>query len=121
MAPKNDDAKRENSLAVGAVSPPPVQRGRKGQEIPDDVLANFESTMRQGWAGDGKTYENRPAATKAVNDYKSALVRNGHAQDKSEITSRIWQDENDNWVLALSYKATQTAAGNNDPDDSADE
>lgn len=90
--------------AVAAVAPPPVRRGKKGVEIATEILDAFKALIEKGeYAGDGKTYDSRAAANKAIVDYKKALK--AHWPECPELTSRTWEGEGDDtWLIALKDK-----------------
>lgn len=104
--PKNDSPTDSNSAAI-AVTPPPVRRGRQGAEVDPALVSSMRELIENGnWAGDGKTYADKPKANKAIVDYKKALKANGVSV---ELTSRTWED-NGNIVIAIGAKGNQDAS-----------
>lgn len=101
MADKDKTAETATAASAVAVTPPPVRRGRQAAPIDADLLKGMRELLSSGqWVGDGKRYDDKPKANKAIADYKRALKDDGVSQ---ELTSRTWE-EGDAIRIAIGVK-----------------
>lgn len=86
-------------IKVGAVVPPKVARGKRGTQIPKEVITAFleglASRMEDdspAWISDQVPYDTRAKANAAVSKYKRALVDDADSSytDTKQIASRVW-------------------------------
>lgn len=99
---------------VGAVVPPKIVRGKRGTQVPADVLKVFADTMvtvdednHPSWVSDNVAYDTRPKANAAAMKIRKALADPANKDYKwknvSEIQSRVWS------TGALNDKDEETA------------
>lgn len=98
-------------------SPPPLSKGRKGSQIPVELLEGMKSTIEAGdFASIDTEFESREKATSAMGRFRKALAT--LLPKDTQLTGRIWgdtreADENGNEIhakpfhFALADKAQQ--------------
>lgn len=87
--------------AVGAIQPPKIIRGKRGTQVPKDVIAKFAEvlgtvnpeTNEPSWVSDNQKYETRAKANAAAMKIRKALAdseTDTKYKDVKEIQSRVW-------------------------------
>jgi hypothetical protein len=80
----------KNAKAVGA-APPPLVKGRRGSQIPTDVLEGMVTLIKNGeWASIDHEFSTREKASTAQTRFKKALVE--LLPDTVTLSGRIWGD-----------------------------
>jgi len=84
---------------VGAVVPPKIVRGKRGTQVPKQILDEFAQIMettdedgKPSWASDQIEYETRAKANAAAMKIRKALANTtGYKYNtEKEIQSRVW-------------------------------
>lgn len=85
---------------VKAVTPPKIIRGKRGTQVPKEVLEAFKTTMatvdeneHPSWVSDNIGYDTRAKANAAAMKIRKALVDpavDSKYKDVKEIQSRVW-------------------------------
>ena len=110
---------------VGAITPPPLTRGRKGHKVEPEIVAGMVETLATGdWAivtddsdnpipfkvddpGDDKAHRRaRHRANTAAVRHKKAILNdpNNDHDDPDAITTRVWENESGVYVFAVGLK-----------------
>lgn len=86
---------------VGAIQPPKIVRGKRGTQVPKEVLDTFAEVMKTvnpetnhpSWVSDNHKYDTRAKANAAAMKIRKALADPESAtkyKDVKEIQSRVW-------------------------------
>lgn len=86
-------------VTVGAVVPPKITRGKRGTQIPKEVVTEFAeglaSVLEDGtpaWISDQVPYDSRAKANAAASKIRKALAEDDDVSynDVKQIQSRVW-------------------------------
>lgn len=94
-------ATKPKAADVGAVIPPKIIRGKRGTQVPKEVLEAFAESMatvdednRPSWISDNVAYDTRPKANAAAMKIRKALAdpenKDYKYKNVGEIQSRVW-------------------------------
>lgn len=79
------------SVKATSVTPPPLVKGRRGSQIPADLLKGMAELIKKGeYASIGATFDTRDKASSALTRFKKALPE--HLPKGVELSGRIWGD-----------------------------
>lgn len=92
---------KPNPDKVGAIQPPKIVRGKRGTQVPQDVLDKFAEVMatvnpeteQPSWVSDNQKYDTRAKANAAAMKIRKALAdpeTSAKYKDVKEIQSRVW-------------------------------
>lgn len=89
------------------VEPPSVSRGRRGATLPDEFVNAVADLLRNAdkgsFASTGETYADQSHARKAAEILRRELVRVEFVNDKSHLSTRIWETDG-KWNAAVALK-----------------
>lgn len=108
MAPRKSTPATPAAPALTVERVTPAQRtGRKGSvAFPKETIDQMAEFIKDGdYAGDGQTYDTRQQANTRVTRLKRALIHFKHYNTPKEIKSRVWEDDNGKFRLALTNAA----------------
>lgn len=90
-------------VQVGAVVPPKIVRGKRGSQVPQEVIDAFYAGLqtvtpddkgvdRPSWISDQVNYDSRAKANAAASKIRRALVEDGGTRytDTQMVQSRVW-------------------------------
>lgn len=91
-----------------AATPPKVNQGRKGATLPDEYLKAVTGILDGLTDGDvaatGNQHDDKNKARKDAELVRRELVRIGYVDDKSKLTTRVWEDSG-KWVAGVGRKS----------------
>jgi hypothetical protein len=104
-ASKGEQAVTTPTPSVTEVQPPKMEgRGKTAIHSPE-FIAELAKGAATGWRSNGLSYKTKSGAQGACQTVKEAIVSQGHAKQTSDLTARVWQNGEGEYVFAIAAKA----------------